>query len=197
MYGYWDQWVIALQTTDPFSRQRGRLRKNNQVIVSRKKKSKIKSGQGSQREARYPDKLVDCLSAARRTPTPTSIKGLKLKKLISFKANWFFMTPSTQQSFNTLTPFNFLFYSLHVSTPTGHPQVRYTISYYFWFWRTILTGERQRPPMPTARSPRRWWISRPKNLEDHPDHHEEIQIRRIKEVFIPLNISYRYIWLLL
>jgi hypothetical protein len=34
-------------------------------------KNKIKSGQGSQREARYPDELVDCLSAARRTPTPT------------------------------------------------------------------------------------------------------------------------------
>jgi hypothetical protein len=39
----------------------------------------------------------------------------------------------SQQSFNTLTPFNFLFYSLHVSAPTGHPQVRYTISYYFCF----------------------------------------------------------------
>jgi hypothetical protein len=65
--------VIALQTTDPFSRQRGRLRKKNQAFVSRKKKSKIKSGQGSQREARYPDELVDCLSAARRTPTPTAL----------------------------------------------------------------------------------------------------------------------------
>jgi hypothetical protein len=30
-----------------------------------------------------------------------------------------------QQSFNTLTPFNFRFYSLHVSSPTGHPQVRH------------------------------------------------------------------------
>jgi hypothetical protein len=39
----------------------------------------------------------------------------------------------SQQSFNTLTPFNFLFYSLHVSAPMGHPQVRYTISYYFCF----------------------------------------------------------------
>jgi hypothetical protein len=44
----------------------------------------------------------------------------------------------SQGSFNTLTPFNFLFYSLHVSAPMGHPQMRYTISYYFWFWRTIL-----------------------------------------------------------
>jgi hypothetical protein len=44
----------------------------------------------------------------------------------------------SQQSFNTLTPFNFLFYSLHISAPTGHPQMRYTISYYFCFWRTIL-----------------------------------------------------------
>jgi hypothetical protein len=75
----------------------------------------------------------------------------------------------SQQSFNTLTPFNFPFYSLHVSAFTGHPQVRYTISYYFCFW------------LPTARSPRCWWISRPKNLEDHPDHHEEIQIRHIKK----------------
>jgi hypothetical protein len=33
----------------------------------------------------------------------------------------------SQQSFNTLTTFNFLFHSLHVSAPTGHPQVRYTI----------------------------------------------------------------------
>jgi hypothetical protein len=41
----------------------------------------------------------------------------------------------SQQHFNILTPFNFLFfYALHVSAPTGHPQVRYTISY----WRTIL-----------------------------------------------------------
>jgi hypothetical protein len=32
-------------------------------------------------------------------------------------------------SFNTLTPFYFLSHSLHVSAPTGHPQVRYTISY--------------------------------------------------------------------
>jgi hypothetical protein len=39
----------------------------------------------------------------------------------------------SQQSINTLTPFNFLFYSLYVSAPTGHPQVRYTISYYFCF----------------------------------------------------------------
>jgi hypothetical protein len=47
--------------------------------------------------------------------------------------NWFFMMPSVQQSFNTLTPFNFLFYSLNISAPKGHPQVRYTISYYFCF----------------------------------------------------------------
>jgi hypothetical protein len=36
-----------------------------------------------------------------------------------------------------LTPFNFPFYLLHVSAPMGHPQVRYTISYHFCFWRTI------------------------------------------------------------
>jgi hypothetical protein len=35
----------------------------------------------------------------------------------------------SQQSFNTSTPPFFIFpsYSLHVSAPTGHPQVRYTI----------------------------------------------------------------------
>jgi hypothetical protein len=38
----------------------------------------------------------------------------------------------SQQSFNTLTPFNFLFDSLHVFAPTGHPQVRYIISYYLF-----------------------------------------------------------------
>jgi hypothetical protein len=46
----------------------------------------------------------------------------------------------SQQHFNTLTPFNFLFYSLHISAPTGHPQVRYTISYYFCFWRNVSVG---------------------------------------------------------
>jgi hypothetical protein len=65
--------VISLQTTDPFSRQRRRLRKK--VFVRRRKKSKIKSGQGSQREVRYPDELVDWLSAARRT-TPTTSSGI-------------------------------------------------------------------------------------------------------------------------
>jgi hypothetical protein len=39
----------------------------------------------------------------------------------------------SQQSFNTWTPFNFLFYSLHVSAATGHPQMRYIISYYLCF----------------------------------------------------------------
>jgi hypothetical protein len=38
----------------------------------------------------------------------------------------------SQQRFNILTPFNFLLYSLHILAP-GHPQVRYTISYYFCF----------------------------------------------------------------
>jgi hypothetical protein len=71
--------VIALQTTDPFSRQRGRLRKKIQVIVSRRKKSKIKSGQGPQREARYPDELVGCLSAVRRTPTATHEHSVRLR----------------------------------------------------------------------------------------------------------------------
>jgi hypothetical protein len=36
----------------------------------------------------------------------------------------------SQQSFNTLTPFYFLSHSLHVSAPTGHLQVTYTIRYF-------------------------------------------------------------------
>jgi hypothetical protein len=41
----------------------------------------------------------------------------------------------SQQSFNTVTPFYVLSHSLHVSAPTGHLQVRYTIRY---FLRTIF-----------------------------------------------------------
>jgi hypothetical protein len=56
----------------------------------------------------------------------------------------------------------------------------------------LIRGERQKPLLPTARSPRRWWISRPKNLEDHTDHHEEIQICHISKVFITLNVLIIY-----
>jgi hypothetical protein len=48
----------------------------------------------------------------------------------------------SQQSFDTLTPFYFPFHSLHVSAPTGHPQVRYTIRYlkdYFLIQRIRCT----------------------------------------------------------
>jgi hypothetical protein len=38
--------------------------------------------------------------------------------------------------------------------------------------QAIITGVRQNPPLPTARSPRHWWISSPKNSEDHPDHND-------------------------
>jgi hypothetical protein len=47
----------------------------------------------------------------------------------------------SQQSFNTLTPFNFPFYSLHVSAPTGHPQVRYSISYLKNYFNTQCTPQ--------------------------------------------------------
>jgi hypothetical protein len=40
-----------------------------------------------------------------------------------------FWRRQSEQSLNTLTPFNFLLYWLHVSALTGHPQVRYTFSY--------------------------------------------------------------------
>jgi hypothetical protein len=46
-------------------------KKDNIRFVERKKKRKITSGYEPQREARYQDELVDWLSAARRTPTPT------------------------------------------------------------------------------------------------------------------------------
>jgi hypothetical protein len=60
----------------------------------------------------------------------TDLHGVKMQGGKPQGINWFFMSRQSQQSFNTLTPPNFLFYSLHVSAPTGHPQVRYTISYY-------------------------------------------------------------------
>jgi hypothetical protein len=81
-----------------------------------------------------------------------------------------------QQSFNTLTPLYFPSHSLHVSAPTGHLQVRYTIRYFNGL-------KYKKPPLPTARSPRRWWTSRPQNLEDRTDHHEDI-----------LTFQHFYIW---
>jgi hypothetical protein len=70
----------------------------------------------------------------------------------------------SQQSFNTLTPFKFLFYSLLVSAPTGHPQEKYTISYYFCFLKDYFNTTDSLHVC---------------DLEDHPDHHERIQIRYI------------------
>jgi hypothetical protein len=60
------------------------------------------------------------------------------------KTDWFFMVPSIATKYlytkplNILTLFISLSYSQHVSAPTSHLQVRYTISYYFCFWKTIL-----------------------------------------------------------
>jgi hypothetical protein len=54
--------------------------------------------------------------------------------------------------------------------------------------RQAITGVRQKRPLPTARSPRRWWISRLQNLEGYPDHHEEIQM------LTPHDILTFYIW---
>jgi hypothetical protein len=54
----------------------------------------------------------------------TTAVFLNIEKV--FDAKW---RRESQQSFNTLTPFYFLSYSLHVSVSTGHPQVRYTIRY--------------------------------------------------------------------
>jgi hypothetical protein len=52
---------------------------------------------------------------------------------VAYLSNWFFMTPSIATKFQYINSLLFSFYSLHVSAPTGHPQVRYTISYYFCF----------------------------------------------------------------
>jgi hypothetical protein len=46
----------------------------------------------------------------------------------------------SQQSFNTLTPLNSLFYSLHVSAPTGHSQMIHTISCYFCFLKNYFNA---------------------------------------------------------
>jgi hypothetical protein len=109
--------VIALQTTDPFSRQRGRLTEKNKYLSAEKKKSKIKSGQGSQREARYPDELDDCLSAARRTPTPV---GLWDVKDLTFYAAAALYSPETFDSSET----HFCYSSVVVKAlsykPEGH-----------------------------------------------------------------------------
>jgi hypothetical protein len=59
--------------------------------------------------------------------------------------------------------------------------------------QAIITGERQKPPLPKARSSRRWWISRPKYLEDHPDHHENIQIHHTKSVHFSWYFNILYI----
>jgi hypothetical protein len=83
-----------------------------------------------------------------RRVTPTSKRlyqvGIERRTTNSFQVwlwqiseIWFLLTDSlwrrqSQQSFNTLTPFNIPFYSLHVSAPTGHPHVRYTISYFLF-----------------------------------------------------------------
>jgi hypothetical protein len=46
--------------------------------------------------------------------------------------NWFLMVPSIATKFQYVNSPFFIFpsYSLHVSAPTGHPQVRYTISFF-------------------------------------------------------------------
>jgi hypothetical protein len=47
---------------------------------------------------------------------------------VAHLSNWFFMMPSIATKFQYVNP-PFYFHSLHVSTPTGHLQVRYTIRY--------------------------------------------------------------------
>jgi hypothetical protein len=54
--------------------------------------------------------------------------------------------------------------------------------------RQAIIVVRQKPLLPTARSPRRWWISRPQNLEDHPDHQWADTNAPYEKVFTPLDI---------
>jgi hypothetical protein len=63
--------------------------------------------------------------------------GLSGSKSLSSSETIPYSTPTgslwprqSQRSFNTLTPFYFLCHSLHVSAPTGHLQVKYTIRYF-------------------------------------------------------------------
>jgi hypothetical protein len=50
---------------------------------------------------------------------------------VAYLSNWFFMTPSIATKFQYIN-------SQHISAPPGHPQVRYTISYYLCFFVIIL-----------------------------------------------------------
>jgi hypothetical protein len=70
---------------------------------------------------------------------------IKYFNISNIKINLIFLTGSlwrrqSQQSFNTLTPFHFLSHSLHVSAPTGHPQVRYTINLKDYFHSKLMTA---------------------------------------------------------
>jgi hypothetical protein len=56
---------------------------------------------------------------------------------IVLTSKWFFMTPSIATKFQYINSLLFsLFYSLHISAPTGHPQMRYTISYLTDYFNT-------------------------------------------------------------
>jgi hypothetical protein len=73
-YGYWAlmTWLVSDRTVNyrPVFLSAKAPSKEEKSNCQRSKKSKIKSGQGSQRETRCPDALVNWLSAGRRTPTP-------------------------------------------------------------------------------------------------------------------------------
>jgi hypothetical protein len=85
------QWVIALQTTGPSSRQRGRLTwRRKKVIVTQKH---LKSRYGRQRGARHQEELAYWLSVAKSTST--SISVFKELRSISLLTYWKASTGST------------------------------------------------------------------------------------------------------
>jgi hypothetical protein len=74
----------------------------------------------------------------------------------TLKYNWFFMMPSITTKFQYVNSPLFIFpsYSLHVSAPTGHPQVRFTIRCFQWLFllqRIRCTYTTWRMPILVAR----------------------------------------------
>jgi hypothetical protein len=71
------------------------------------------------------------LSASARGRIRTDVSELQAAVCESvYNDNWFLMTPSIATKFQYVNSFLFSSFSLHVSAPMGHLQVRYTIGYF-------------------------------------------------------------------
>jgi hypothetical protein len=69
------------------------------------------------------DRSCSCAAACNRMTDNGIMKSCSV-------VNWLFMTPSIATKFQYINSLLFSrFNSLHFSAPTGHPEVRYTISY--------------------------------------------------------------------